>query len=72
MSLFLSSLLLAGAAMGAPLQPSDPVFTNATITPPINGRFSRYPIETIYAGTNLLSSRHYPFSSPAWHRVQLR
>ncbi|CAN9286220.1 unnamed protein product [Alternaria alternata] len=36
MSLFLSGLLLAGAAMGAPLQPSDPVFTNATITPPIN------------------------------------
>ncbi|CAN9124202.1 unnamed protein product, partial [Alternaria alternata] len=32
MSLFLSSLLLAGAALGAPVQPSDSVFTNATIT----------------------------------------
>jgi LysM repeat protein len=42
MSLFLSSLLLAGSAMGAPFTTSDPNMPipapwNTTITPPVNG-----------------------------------
>ncbi|KAL1797016.1 hypothetical protein ACET3X_005556 [Alternaria dauci] len=45
MSFFLSSLLLAGAAVAAPLQPSDPVLANATITPPISDTTIPSPLQ---------------------------